>query len=146
MEQYKYHRTKANQQWFPQHKETTRNGDLFLSKSEFESNGKVNTDPTLSTFLFQREKTADISRPSLCTDPLPSVKIGEVASTPSPLFTEGERGESVHRLFATSLLVLKRDVLSLIPRYCTNVLTVVIVNRLSPTLMRFLLISPRLLS
>ena len=65
---------------------------LLLSKSEFETNGKVNTDPTLSTFLFQREKTADISRPSLCTDPLPSVKIGEGASTPSPPFTEGERG------------------------------------------------------
>ena len=28
MEQYKYHTTKANQQWFPQHKETTRNGDF----------------------------------------------------------------------------------------------------------------------
>lgn len=91
-EQYPHHITKANQQWFPQRKETPRNGDLLLSKSEFESNGKVNTDPTLSTFLFQREKSADISRPSLCTDPLPSVKIGEGASTPSPLFTEGERG------------------------------------------------------
>ena len=67
-------------------------GDLLLSTSEFESNGKVNTNPTLSTFLF-RDKTADISRASLGTDPLPSVKIGDGASTPSPLFTEGGGGE-----------------------------------------------------